>query len=170
MLAKVRRALVSVSDKTSLPGWAQVLAERNVELVSTGGTFSSLAELGFSVRQVSALTEFPEIMDGRVKTLLPRVHGGLLAVRDNNSHDADMADHGILSIELLVANLYLFEQIAVADGFRETVFLGQNLDAYGRELLSPKSTVPTHCDLSTTSLDCTASASQQAIRGAFRIS
>lgn len=108
-LAPMRRALISVSDKTGLVDFARALAVRGVELLSTGGTSGMLRQAGLSVRDVADLTGFPEMMDGRVKTLHPMVHGGLLALRDNAEHAAAMQEHGIAPIDLLVVNLYPFE-------------------------------------------------------------
>ncbi len=108
-LAPMRRALISVSDKGGLLDFARALAERGVELLSTGGTSTMLREAGLAVRDVADVTGFPEMMDGRVKTLHPMVHGGLLALRDNPDHAKAMADHGIGAIDLLVVNLYPFE-------------------------------------------------------------
>jgi phosphoribosylaminoimidazolecarboxamide formyltransferase / IMP cyclohydrolase len=119
-LKRVARALLSVSDKTGLIPFAQALFERGVVLVSTGGTSRALAEAGLPVQDVSDLTGFPELMDGRVKTLHPAVHGGLLAVRANPEHQAAMLAHGIEPIDLLVVNLYPFE---------ETVSAGKPYDA-----------------------------------------
>jgi phosphoribosylaminoimidazolecarboxamide formyltransferase/IMP cyclohydrolase len=101
-LRRISRALISVSDKTGLVDFARALAERGIELVSTGGTRKALSDAGLKVRDVSELTGFPEMMDGRVKTLHPKVHGGLLAIRDNSDHAAAMRAHGIAPIELLV--------------------------------------------------------------------
>jgi phosphoribosylaminoimidazolecarboxamide formyltransferase / IMP cyclohydrolase len=109
-LHRVLRALLSVSDKSGLIEFARALAGFGVELVSTGGTKSVLAAAGLAVVDVSELTGFPEMMDGRVKTLHPRVHGGLLAIRDNEEHAAAMAEHQIRPIDLLVVNLYPFEE------------------------------------------------------------
>jgi phosphoribosylaminoimidazolecarboxamide formyltransferase/IMP cyclohydrolase len=106
---KVTRALLSVSDKTGLIEFARALAAHGVELVSTGGTAKAIAAAGLKVSDVSDLTGFPEMMDGRVKTLHPKVHGGLLAIRDNAEHAKAMQDHGIAPIDLLVVNLYPFE-------------------------------------------------------------
>ena len=103
---KIARALLSVSDKTGLVELGQALARHGVELVSTGGTAKALREAGLEVRDISDLTGFPEMMDGRVKTLHPKVHGGLLAVRDDPDHAAAMAEHGIGAIDLVVVNLY----------------------------------------------------------------
>jgi phosphoribosylaminoimidazolecarboxamide formyltransferase / IMP cyclohydrolase len=106
---RVTRALLSVSDKTGLIEFAQALAGHGVELVSTGGTAKAIAAAGLKVKDVSDLTGFPEMMDGRVKTLHPKVHGGLLAIRDNAEHQSAMTAHGIAPIDLLVVNLYPFE-------------------------------------------------------------
>ena len=106
---RVTRALLSVSDKTGLVDFAKALAAQGIELVSTGGTAKAIAAAGLKVRDVSELTGFPEMMDGRVKTLHPKVHGGLLAIRDNAEHAKAMTDHGIAPIDLLVVNLYPFE-------------------------------------------------------------
>ncbi len=108
-LVPVRRALLSVSDKAGLVALARGLAGHGVELVSTGGTAAALREAGLAVRDVAELTGFPEMMDGRVKTLHPAVHGGLLARRDDAGHQAAAAAHGIAPIDLLVVNLYQFE-------------------------------------------------------------
>ena len=108
-LRVVTRALLSVSDKSGLIEFARALADAGIELVSTGGTRKALADAGLKVRDVSELTGFPEMMDGRVKTLHPGVHGGLLAIRDNKEHAASMQAHGIRPIDLLVVNLYPFE-------------------------------------------------------------
>ena len=108
-LHPVRRALLSVSDKTGLIELGKSLAERGVELLSTGGTAKALRDAGLAVRDVSDVTGFPEMMDGRVKTLHPMVHGGLLALRDKDAHVAAMTEHGIGEIDLLVVNLYPFE-------------------------------------------------------------
>ncbi|WP_424628853.1 bifunctional phosphoribosylaminoimidazolecarboxamide formyltransferase/IMP cyclohydrolase [Bradyrhizobium sp. SYSU BS000235] len=106
---RVTRALLSVSDKSGLIDFARALSQHGIELVSTGGTSKAIADAGLKVRDVSELTGFPEMMDGRVKTLHPNVHGGLLAIRDNPDHAKAMKDHGIGPIDLLVVNLYPFE-------------------------------------------------------------
>src|SRR3954469_21755919 len=108
-LRRITRALISVSDKTGLIDFARGLASHGVELVSTGGTAKAIKDAGLAVKDVSELTGFPEMMDGRVKTLHPKVHGGLLAIRDNKEHAAAMGTHGISPIDLLVVNLYPFE-------------------------------------------------------------
>src|SRR5271165_1745380 len=114
-LRRVARALISVSDKTALIDFARALAGYGIELVSTGGTRKALGDAGLAALDVSELTGFPEMMDGRLKTLHPAVHGGLLAVRDNWDHAAAMEKHGIRPIDLLVVNLYPFES-TVAQG------------------------------------------------------
>lgn len=112
----VTRALISVSDKDGIVAFAEKLAALNVELVSTGGTAKLLAEAGLAVRDVAELTGFPEMMDGRVKTLHPNVHGGLLAIRENAEHQAAMQAHDIAAIDLLVVNLYPFEATVACGG------------------------------------------------------
>ena len=106
---RIRRALISVSDKTGLVDFARALAGAGVEILSTGGTAKALEDAGLPVRDVAEHTGFPEMMDGRVKTLHPKVHGGLLAIRGNAEHDRAAAAHGIAPIDLLVVNLYPFE-------------------------------------------------------------
>src|SRR5436853_3355362 len=106
---RITRALLSVSDKSGLIEFARALAGHGVDLVSTGGTAKAIAAAGLKVSDVSQLTGFPEMMDGRVKTLHPKVHGGLLAIRDNREHAGAMTSHGIRPIDLLVVNLYPFE-------------------------------------------------------------
>jgi phosphoribosylaminoimidazolecarboxamide formyltransferase/IMP cyclohydrolase len=113
-LKRVSRALLSVSDKTGLVDFARALSERGIELVSTGGTHKALKAAGLPVKDVSDLTGFPEMMDGRVKTLHPSVHGGLLGIRGNPEHQAAMLAHGIQPIDLLVVNLYPFEATVAA--------------------------------------------------------
>src|SRR5258708_7545683 len=110
-LRTVRRALLSASDKTNLLDFARGLAALGIELISTGGTRKALAEGGLAVREVADVTGFPEMLDGRVKTLHPRVHGGILAVRDNREHLATLQAHNIEPIDLVVCNLYPFEAV-----------------------------------------------------------
>jgi phosphoribosylaminoimidazolecarboxamide formyltransferase / IMP cyclohydrolase len=112
----IRRALVSVTDKTGLVEFARGLAGLGVELISTGGTAKALRAGGLSVRDISELTGFPEMLDGRVKTLHPKVHGGLLYVRGNPEHEAAVAAHGIAPIDMVVVNLYAFEKTAAEPG------------------------------------------------------
>ena len=112
----IRRALLSVTDKTGLVELARALAEFGVELISTGGTARALREAGLNVRDISDLTGFPEMLDGRVKTLHPRVHGGLLYIRGNQEHEAAVAAHDIAPIDMVVVNLYAFEKTAAQPG------------------------------------------------------
>jgi phosphoribosylaminoimidazolecarboxamide formyltransferase/IMP cyclohydrolase len=112
----IRRALLSVTDKTGLVEFAQALAGFDVELISTGGTARALREAGLIVKDISELTGFPEMLDGRVKTLHPRVHGGLLYIRGNREHEAAIAAHGIEPIDMVVVNLYAFEKTAAQPG------------------------------------------------------
>ncbi len=128
-LRPIRRALLSVSDKSGLTDFARQLAARGVELVSTGGTKAALADIGLTVRDVTDLTGFPEVMGGRVKTLHPKVHGGLLAVRDNDAHREAAETHGIAPIDLLVVNLYPFED-TVARGADDAACI-ENIDIGG---------------------------------------
>src|SRR5580658_5119840 len=109
-MSKIQRALISVSDKTGLVPFAQILAGAGVELISTGGTAKTLREAGLKVKDISEHTGFPEMLDGRVKTLHPKVHGGLLYIRGNEAHEAAVKAHGITPIDLVVVNLYPFEQ------------------------------------------------------------
>ncbi|HEV2213686.1 MAG TPA: bifunctional phosphoribosylaminoimidazolecarboxamide formyltransferase/IMP cyclohydrolase [Terracidiphilus sp.] len=113
---QIRRALLSVTDKTGLVDFARVLAGFGVELVSTGGTARTLREAGLSVKDIAELTGFPEMLDGRVKTLHPKVHGGLLYIRGNQEHEAAVAAHGIAPIDMVVVNLYAFEKTAALPG------------------------------------------------------
>ncbi len=109
---RIRRALLSVTDKTGLVEFARVLDSFGVELVSTGGTARALRDAGLGVQDISDLTGFPEMLDGRVKTLHPRVHGGLLYIRGNVEHEAAVSAHGILPIDMVIVNLYAFEKTA----------------------------------------------------------
>src|SRR5256885_15752175 len=111
-LRNIRRALISVSDKTDIVEFARELKGFGVEIISTGGTAKTLREAGIEVREVSDVTGFPEMMDGRIKTLHPKIHGALLALRDNDDHLAAMKQHGIEPIDMVVINLYPFEQTA----------------------------------------------------------
>ena len=113
---RIRRALLSVTDKTGLVAFAETLADFGVELVSTGGTARALREAGLTVKDISDLTGFPEMLDGRVKTLHPRVHGGLLYIRGKAEHEAAVAEHGIEPIDMVVVNLYAFEKTAAQPG------------------------------------------------------
>jgi phosphoribosylaminoimidazolecarboxamide formyltransferase/IMP cyclohydrolase len=129
----IKRALLSVFDKSGMAEFAKELARLGVELVSTGGTARLIAGTGAAVRDISDLTGFPEMMDGRVKTLHPKVHGGLLAVRDKADHKASMDEHGIGPIDLVVVNLYPFEAtIAGGAGYDETI---ENIDIGGPAMI-----------------------------------
>ena len=131
---KIQRALVSVSDKSGVIELCRVLNDRGVEILSTGGTAKSLRDAGMTVVDVSAYTGFPEIMDGRVKTLHPKVHGALLGDRDKASHRAQMTEHEIQPIDLVVVNLYPFEQtVAKADCTLEDAI--ENIDIGGPTML-----------------------------------
>ena len=132
-LVPVRRALLSLSDKSGLDALASGLAKAGVELVSTGGTAKALRDLGHDVRDVAELTGFPEMMDGRVKTLHPMVHGGLLGVRDNPDHVAAMEAHGIGAIDLAVVNLYPFEATVAKGADRDTII--ENIDIGGPSMV-----------------------------------
>src|ERR1700730_7360388 len=130
---RVTRALLSVSDKSGLIEFARALVSHGVDLVSTGGTAKAIAAAGLKVRDVSELTGFPEMMDGRVKTLHPKVHGGLLAIRDNAEHTQAMKSHGIAPIDLLVVNLYPFEAtVDKGAGFEECI---ENIDIGGPAMI-----------------------------------
>jgi phosphoribosylaminoimidazolecarboxamide formyltransferase/IMP cyclohydrolase len=132
-LVPVRRALISLSDKTGLEQLAAGLARHGVEIISTGGTAAKLRENGAEVRDISDLTGFPEMMDGRVKTLHPKVHGGLLGVRDNPEHAAAMEEHGIAPIDLVVVNLYPFLNTVMSGADRDMVI--ENIDIGGPSMV-----------------------------------
>ena len=132
-LSPVRRALLSVSDKTGLIDLAKALEAAGVEILSTGGSAKAIREAGVAVRDVADVTGFPEMMDGRVKTLHPAVHGGLLALRDNAEHTGAMEEHGIGGIDLLVVNLYPFEAaLARGAGYDEMI---ENIDIGGPAMI-----------------------------------
>jgi phosphoribosylaminoimidazolecarboxamide formyltransferase / IMP cyclohydrolase len=131
--AKIRRALISVSDKAGLVEFARALSERGIELLSTGGTAKALQLAGLPVKDVADHTGFPEMMDGRLKTLHPKVHGGLLAIRGKAEHDASARAHGIAPIDLLVVNLYPFEATAAGGApYEECV---ENIDIGGPAMI-----------------------------------
>src|SRR6201982_1154238 len=132
-LRRACRALISVSDKSGLVEFARALAEEGIELISTGGTREALADAGLPVLEISELTGFPEMMDGRVKTLHPKVHGGILAVRDNAEHVAAMEAHEIGAIDLLVVNLYPFVQTVAKGGTRDEII--ENIDIGGPSMV-----------------------------------
>jgi phosphoribosylaminoimidazolecarboxamide formyltransferase/IMP cyclohydrolase len=142
-LRRITRALISVSDKSGLVEFARGLVGHGVELISTGGTARTLADAGLKVTDVSEVTSFPEMMDGRVKTLHPKVHGGLLAVRDNQDHAAAMQKHGIRPIDLLVVNLYPFEAtVAKGAGFDDCI---ENIDIGGPAMI--RAAAKNHADV-----------------------
>jgi phosphoribosylaminoimidazolecarboxamide formyltransferase/IMP cyclohydrolase len=132
-LVRVRRALISLSDKSGLDELAAGLARHGVEIVSTGGTAAKLREKGAAPRDISELTGFPEMMDGRVKTLHPKVHGGLLGVRDNPEHAAAMEEHEIAPIDLVVVNLYPFLNTVMSGADRDTII--ENIDIGGPSMV-----------------------------------
>ena len=133
-MAKIQRAILSVTDKSGLVEFARRLAKLGVELVSTGGTARALREAGLTVRDISDLTGFPEMLDGRVKTLHPKVHGGILHVRSNPAHVAAVKEHGIEPVDMLVVNLYAFEKTATKPGahFEEII---ENIDIGGPSMV-----------------------------------
>src|ERR1700738_4291010 len=133
-LRPIRRALLSVTDKTGLVEFARVLASFGVDLVSTGGTSRTLREAGLPVRDVSDLTGFPEMLDGRVKTLHPKVHGGILHRRDNAAHRAAVAEHGLRSIDMVVVNLYPFQKTAAKPGVHLEELI-ENIDIGGPSMI-----------------------------------
>ena len=142
-LRKIARALLSVSDKTGLAEFAQALAGHGVELVSTGGTATALKAAGLKVIDVAELTGFPEMMDGRVKTLHPKVHGGLLAIRYNNDHAGAMGAHGIKPIDLVVVNLYPFEAtVAKGAAYDDCI---ENIDIGGPAMI--RAAAKNHADV-----------------------
>ncbi len=142
-VCRIQRALLSVSDKTGLAGFAKALADRGIELVSTGGTRAALIAAGLNVVDVSDLTGFPEMMDGRVKTLHPKVHGGLLAIREHPEHEAAMFAHGIAPIDLLVVNLYPFEATVAKGADYDTCV--ENIDIGGPAMI--RAAAKNHADV-----------------------
>jgi phosphoribosylaminoimidazolecarboxamide formyltransferase/IMP cyclohydrolase len=132
-IVPIKRALISLSDKSGLDQLSAGLAQAGVEIISTGGTAAKLHELGHQVREISEVTGFPEMMDGRVKTLHPNVHGGLLAVRDNSEHIAAMEAHGIGAIDLVVVNLYPFEATVARGAPRDEII--ENIDIGGPSMV-----------------------------------
>jgi len=133
-MARIQRALISVSDKMGLVAFAQILAQAQVEILSTGGTAKMLREAGVAARDISEHTGFPEMLDGRVKTLHPKVHGGLLFIRGNEKHETAAREHGIEPIDLVVVNLYPFEQTVARPGttLHEAI---ENIDIGGPSML-----------------------------------
>jgi len=133
-MGKITRAIISVTDKAGIVDFAKSLSQFNVEILSTGGTAKALRQGGISVTDISDYTGFPEMMDGRVKTLHPRVHGGLLGMRDNPEHIKMMREHGIQTIDMVVVNLYEFEKTVAKEGvsLEEAV---ENIDIGGPSML-----------------------------------
>src|SRR2546429_6736309 len=142
-LRRVCRALISAYDKSGLVEFARALTEEGIELISTGGTRKALADAGLSVLDISELTGFPEMMDGRVKTLHPKVHGGLLAMRDNEEHAAAMRSHGIRPIDLLVVSLYPFEATVAKGADFDTCI--ENIDIGGPAMI--RAAAKNHADV-----------------------
>src|ERR1700730_6762167 len=133
MSSRIQRAILSVTDKTGLVDFARKLAALGIELISTGGTAKLLRDSGVTVKDISELTGFPEMLDGRVKTLHPKVHGGILHRREDPKHVAAVAEHGIVPIDMVVVNLYAFEKTASKPGvaFHEII---ENIDIGGPSL------------------------------------
>lgn len=127
---KIKRALLSVSDKTGIVELGKFLSEKGVEIISTGGTMKALRDAGVPVTYVSDVTGFPEIMDGRVKTLNPKIHGAILAVRSNPEHMQALAEHNITPIDLVVVNLYPFRETISKPGVTEAEAI-ENIDIGG---------------------------------------
>src|SRR6266436_1658139 len=134
LMSKIQRAILSVTDKSGLVEFARKLAAFGVELVSTGGTAKLLRDSGIAVKDISELTGFPEMLDGRVKTLHPKVHGGILHRREDSGHLAAVAEHGIPAIDMVVVNLYAFEKTAAKPGvhFDEMI---ENIDIGGPSMI-----------------------------------
>lgn len=133
-MAAIRRALISVTDKSGIVDFARGLASFHMEIISTGGTARILQEAGISVREVSEITGFPEMLDGRLKTINPRVAGGILAIRANPEHMRSIAEHGIPLIDLVVVNLYAFESVAAKEGVPLAELI-ENIDIGGPTLI-----------------------------------
>lgn len=133
-LRKIKKALISLSDKTGAAEFAKELAEFGVEIISTGGTAKALRDAGLDITDVSEVTGFPEMMDGRVKTLHPKIHGAFLALRDNADHVASMNEHGIQPIDLVVINLYPFEETIAKEGV-ELAEAVENIDIGGPAMI-----------------------------------
>jgi len=133
-MSKIQRAILSVTDKAGLVDFARKLSNMGVDLISTGGTAKLLRDSGIAVRDISDLTGFPEMLDGRVKTLHPKVHGGILHRRENPAHASAVAEHGIQPIDMVVVNLYAFEKTAANPGvhFEELI---ENIDIGGPSMI-----------------------------------
>lgn len=133
-MKKIERAIISLTDKSGIEGFAKELAELGIEILSTGGTAKKLRDHGLNVVNVSDFTGFPEMLDGRVKTLHPKIHGGILAQRDNASHQQQMAEHGLKPIDLIAVNLYAFDK-ATADSSCTLAKAIENIDIGGPTML-----------------------------------
>ena len=133
-MARIERAILSVTDKTGISSLASDLNAMGVEVLSTGGTARVIRDAGVPVKDVSDLTGFPEMMDGRVKTLHPKVHGGILAIRDNEDHRKAMEDNSILPIDMIVVNLYAFEKTVAREGVQLSEAI-ENIDIGGPAML-----------------------------------
>lgn len=133
-MARIERALISLTDKSGIEGFARELAGLGVEILSTGGTAAKIREAGIAVKDVSEFTGFPEMLDGRVKTLHPKVHGGILNQRANEKHRLQCAEHGIKNIDLIAVNLYAFEK-TVADPNCSLAEAIENIDIGGPTML-----------------------------------
>ncbi len=131
---KIERALISLTDKSGIEGFAKDLADLGIELLSTGGTAKKLRDSGLTVMDVSEFTGFPEMLDGRVKTLHPKVHGGILNQRDNKEHQQQCAEHGLKNVDLIAVNLYAFEK-TVADPNCSLADAIENIDIGGPTML-----------------------------------
>src|ERR1022692_4726639 len=143
-MAKIRRVLISVTDKTGILDFARALAGLGAELISTGGTARLIRESGIAVQDVSEVTGFPEMLDGRVKTLHPKIHGGILAIRGNAAHERAIAAHAITPIDMVVVNLYRFEEAAAkADARMEDLI--ENIDIGGPTMI--RSAAKNHQDV-----------------------
>src|SRR5438445_7193812 len=133
-MPKIERALISVTDKAGIVDFARELTELGIELISTGGTAKALRESGLAVRDVAEVTSFPEMLDGRVKTMHPKITGAILAVRDKSDHMASLTAHGIRPIDMVVVNLYEFEKVA-ANPNAELSELIENIDIGGPTMM-----------------------------------
>jgi len=133
-MPKIQRALISVTDKSGIENLARALIKFGVEILSTGGTARTLAQAGISIREVSDFTGFPEMLDGRVKTLHPKIHGGILGIRTRAEHVNAMKEHGIVPIDMVVVNLYAFEKTIARPGCSLEDAI-ENIDIGGPTLL-----------------------------------
>src|SRR5229473_7070528 len=167
-MSKIQRAILSVTDKSGLVDFARKLADFEVELISTGGTAKLLRDSGIAVKDISELTGFPEMMDGRVKTLHPKVHGGILHVRNNPQHLAAAREHGIQPIDMVVVNLYAFEKTASKPGvhFDEII---ENIDIGGPSMVRSAAKNFRDVAIVTSSDDYSSIAQEMAASGALSL-